>query len=422
MRKTILFIAIAFLAGCSSQKVVVATDSRFDASSAMKYQYENTQKAFEDFAIDSTLNRLKDEKDRDNVNFFRCLSEGDDANAQVLFDKCAASDTGFVRERLSFFAMHYYRGTDWKKIEELERKYKQITFFHDFVTAFSNINPFNVSFPLSDSVSIPFFKGSFSNSPIVELMVNGKRKKFLIDTGFSFTTISPETAKDCGIEAVRDSLSSSLQDANGFKKKDAGQYCSIKEMAIGDLRVKNHSVIIARNANLRIAGVKLTNYDGILGWNFLQNFRVRIDWRNNRFTLSRSLGSDSSMTPRVFYSITDPFVRLKLSNGRYANFHLDTGANDVTLFNSIETKYKCRNPKHRRSFDFGVVSNIFSKKVYYPDFSFLINGKLFVVDEVGKENRNEKLYFINGDGRIGTSLFKGRCLTFDYKSGLFEVE
>ena len=422
MNKIVLLTAVAFLAGCSSQKVIMTKDSRFDESKLVKFQYENVQQAFDDFAVDSVLARAADEYNKNYVNLFRYLSEGNDASAQVLFDRCAASDTGFVRKNLSSLMEYYFMRANWRRIGELERKHGMETSYHEFARAFASVASEEIHFPLADSASIPILRYNLGDTPIIELLVNGKKKRFLVDTGFSFTAITPETAKDCGIGAVGDSSSLGLVDGNGNYSRNAARLCAIKELAIGDLRVSNHTAIVTRNANLRIAGVKVTGWVGVLGWNFLQNFRVRIDWRNNRLTLSRSLGYDSTEAPRTLYALSSPFVRLMLSNGRYANFHFDTGANRVGLFNGIDTKYSSSKAKYGRSWSFVLVKSGRVKHVEYPNFSMYINGNLFTLDMVRKEDRMEKLYNISKDGRIGTSLFKGRCLTFDYKSGLFEVE
>jgi predicted aspartyl protease len=421
MRKIVLFTAMVFLAGCSSQKVIMTKDCQLDASNQIEFHYENIQQAFDDFAVDSVLARAADEYNKNYVNLFRYLSEGNDASAQVLFDRCAASDTGFVRKNLSCLMEYYFKRASWKRIGELERRYGMETSYHELARAFASAASEEIHFPLADSVSIPILRYNLGGTPIVELFVNGKKKKFLVDTGFSFTAITPETAKDCGIGAVDDSSNLGLVDANGNYSRNAARLCIIKELAIGDLRVSNHTAIVTRNANLRIAGVKVTGWDGIIGWNFLQNFRVRIDWRRNQFTLSPSVGCDSTMKPRILYSLSSPFVRLRLSNGRYANFHFDTGANRVGLFNSIETKYRSRG-KNGRSWSFALVKGGRVRHVEYPNFGMFINGNLFTFDKVKKMDRMEKLYNISKDGWIGTSLFKGRCLTFDYKSGLFEVE
>lgn len=420
MNKIVLLTAVVFLAGCSSQKVLMTKDSRLDESKLVKFQYENVQQAFDDFAVDSVLVRAADEYNKNYVNLFRYLSEGNDASAQIFFDRCAASDTGFVRKNLSCLMEYYFRRANWKRIGELERRYGMETSYHELARVFSAAAPEEIRFALADSASVPILRYNLGNTPIVELFLNGKKKRFLVDTGFSFTAVTPETAIDCGIGDVGDGLT--VVDANGNASRNAARFCSIKELVIGNLIVNNHTAIITRNANMRIAGVKVTHWDGVIGWNFLQNFRVRIDWRNNQLTLTRSLGYDSTMKPRTLYALSSPFVRLRLSNGRYANFHFDTGANKVGLFNSIETKYKSSHIKHRWSFSFAVVKNGMAKSVEYPDFSFFINGNLFTFDKVRREDRMEKLYYISKDGWIGTSLFKGRCLTFDYKSGLFEVE
>ena len=114
---------------------------------------------------------------------------------------------------------------------------------------------------------------------LVEVRANGRGPfQFAIDTGTSTTAITPEMAREIGV------ASSPIGAATtGGAQVDvtAGQLTSFQ---VGGAKVDNMAVVVADFFSMLSQAVG-TKLDGIVGHNFLQNFRVVIDYPGETFRL-----------------------------------------------------------------------------------------------------------------------------------------
>ena len=113
----------------------------------------------------------------------------------------------------------------------------------------------------------------------VETMVNGKGPfSFIVDTGASHSVISNQTAAKLGIlleeagccEATR---GRSAQGANGAV---AARTTTVDSLKVGDVESRNIEVAIVDLTNL--SRTLQQTLDGIIGKNFMQNYKVIIDY------------------------------------------------------------------------------------------------------------------------------------------------
>lgn len=121
--------------------------------------------------------------------------------------------------------------------------------------------------PIAPSkASIPFEKQG--QVVIVEAMLNKKTAaKFVVDTGASYTMISSAVAKELDIDTEQNRRTAPFQTANGVIQ---APLVSLDSITVGGMEIRNltaavHDVL----ADSRIAG--------LLGLNFLSNFRMDID-------------------------------------------------------------------------------------------------------------------------------------------------
>ncbi len=114
--------------------------------------------------------------------------------------------------------------------------------------------------------SVPFEK--HGQVVVIEAMLNKKTSaKFVVDTGASYTMISIATARELTIHPVHNQRTMPFQTANGVIQ---APLTSLESITVGGLEVKNltaaiHDVI----PDSKVAG--------LLGLNFLSNFRLDID-------------------------------------------------------------------------------------------------------------------------------------------------
>ena len=117
--------------------------------------------------------------------------------------------------------------------------------------------------------------------PLILVEVHANRKgpfQFAIDTGTSTTAITPELAKKLGIRG------SPIGPATTGGAPVAMTAGVINAFMVGGARMDDLTVVIADffTALSEAIGVKL---DGIVGYNYLRNYKVVIDYPNERLTL-----------------------------------------------------------------------------------------------------------------------------------------
>lgn len=114
---------------------------------------------------------------------------------------------------------------------------------------------------------------------LVDIFANGRGPfQFAIDTGTSTTAISPELAKQLGVET-----SPVGTGTTGGAPVDF-QTGSLPSFQLGGAKIDNTPVVVADFFAMLSAAVG-TNLDGIVGYNFLRNYKVVIDYPGENLTL-----------------------------------------------------------------------------------------------------------------------------------------
>jgi predicted aspartyl protease len=101
---------------------------------------------------------------------------------------------------------------------------------------------------------------------------------FAVDTGASSTVVSPELASILGIQLT---AIPHLTGAGGAIQASSGM---VKSLAVGNARIENLAFATADFLNM-LSQVVMTKIDGIIGYNFLKQFKVTIDYPNETFRL-----------------------------------------------------------------------------------------------------------------------------------------
>ena len=131
------------------------------------------------------------------------------------------------------------------------------------------------SLPLTKA-SVPFEKQG--QVVIVEATLNNKTAaKFIVDTGASYTMISSATARELSIDAGQNGQTVPFQTANGLIQ---APLISLQSIIVGGMEINNltaaiHDII----PDARVAG--------LLGLNFLTNFRMDIDTQKGLLHLEK---------------------------------------------------------------------------------------------------------------------------------------
>ena len=114
---------------------------------------------------------------------------------------------------------------------------------------------------------------------LVDVYANGRGSyQFAIDTGTSTTAITPEAARQLGVET---SPIGPITTGSARVSASAG---NLKSFQVGGARIDSMPVIVTDffDALSSVVGAKL---DGIVGYNFLRNYKVVIDYPNELLSL-----------------------------------------------------------------------------------------------------------------------------------------
>lgn len=127
-----------------------------------------------------------------------------------------------------------------------------------------------------DKASVPFQKRG--TVVIVPATINEKSAgKFVVDTGASYTMISQATAKELEIDLEKKLPTIPFQTANGIIQ---APLVTLSSIDVGGLQVKDLTAAV--HDVFPDPGVS-----GLLGLNFLSNFRMDIDTQNGVLHLER---------------------------------------------------------------------------------------------------------------------------------------
>jgi len=124
--------------------------------------------------------------------------------------------------------------------------------------------------------SVPFEKQG--QVIIVEATLNKKTAaKFVVDTGASYTVISSATAKELSIDTDQNTQPVTFQTANGMIQ---APLVSLQSITVGGMEINNLTAAVHDV-------VPDGKVFGLLGLNFLGNFRMEIDNQNGLLHLEK---------------------------------------------------------------------------------------------------------------------------------------
>ena len=159
--------------------------------------------------------------------------------------------------------------------------------------------------------------------------------EFILDTGASISIVTPEIAEGLGIKKTGEDEG---HGAGGKIKISLGK---IDSLAVGTCQIDNLEIGISEELNqiAKVMGVKI---DGNIGYDFLQNFRITIDYKQLKLSLSKfeleAFGDE--VFQEVNFKIANPEKPLilisALVNGKdNFQFALDTGASNCVISNQL---------------------------------------------------------------------------------------
>lgn len=206
----------------------------------------------------------------------------------------------------------YFINSEWKELEVLGlledesidksnriiakalRQFEQATF------SFSN-----------DKICIPM-KRSISGSPTIDVMINGRKKCFWLDTGAGMTVISDSIVKECGMALIENE---DLEVGNSTNQNFNSDLAIIDTIVIDNLTILNQSTLVLASDLLKIPiphSAKVMEIDGIIGWDIIQYLHLEIDYGKEKVMIQKHRQKDGEKNNLFFCGY--PIIKVKGKN------------------------------------------------------------------------------------------------------------
>ena len=161
---------------------------------------------------------------------------------------------------------------------------------------------------------------------VVDVEIQKKHYKFMFDTG-AFSIIPTSLEKKLSLKPLDEKIDT--VDAQG-KQARLSLY-KLPSLSLGGIEFKDFRVLSNDFASL--FPTSCLGFDGIIGYNFLQNLSVKIDYANHTITLSDQKIPHKGYvkTKMKFHTQYAPLIRFRVDK-RDIWVGLDSGKNDGLLF------------------------------------------------------------------------------------------
>lgn len=156
----------------------------------------------------------------------------------------------------------------------------------------------------------------------ITITVNEIDFKFILDTGAEVSVFTNTTLQKAGIDWNKED---SINVGSFNNTKSSMEVAFVKKIYIGELEVKNLPVLVADSETfmLKIFGIKLFEFDGIIGWDILRHLDFELDYISSELRIVETEGLE--MGSRIVNSDFPAIIVIDNKN-RMRVFGLDTGA------------------------------------------------------------------------------------------------
>ena len=242
---------------------------------------------------------------------------------------------------------------------------------------------------------------------LVDVMVNGKPAKFVVDSGAGLTVLNPDAAERLGI---KDGIPIKANGA-GSKAVDA-KLVRFKTLSMGGVEVTNDQAVVLELP-------EILQCDGLIGYSFLRHFATTFDYSKQTLVFGPSGKHEVLADERELEMKLDANIPLFPGSldGIKGWYNIDTGANQALTVhrpfidaNKLESKY----PKRRKAivgkgvggFAYGDKTSV--KSFELGGFEFKSVPSSFAGVEGGILSRNTSI------GNVGADVLRKFIMTLDY--------
>ena len=401
---------------------VVALEEMVLLNLTVSEKYEDFWEAVQHFDFDYINRHEVSDEQRNFVRGLELVMDGNYKDAEELYlTLFQSSNDSLYKENIaeilqSILAHH----SDWEALINLDAQLPgglddQNTV--GFAQAFQKSEKEAYYFP-KNIVKLPTDL-SVSGVPMVEVLVNGKKQKFWIDTGAEMSVLSSDIAEICGVGNLSEEKIVLGTSTEHTVESWPGM---IEEFRIGDLIINNHPVIIIDKKDLEFKLfkiIRLLKIDGIIGWNAIRNFHMEIDYQNGMTAILKP--EEQIIDQRNFHHACTPFLILSDTTGTPFRMFFDTGANKTKLFETALSKIDTTELSYSNAIIGGAGGTQKIKQIVLPAVSLILGNHRLNFGRLDAHGDGKKDFFYY-DGVIGSDIAKSGTLIIDFQNGHCELK
>lgn len=252
----------------------------------------------------------------------------------------------------------------------------------------------------------------------VPVIVSGKTKNFIFDTGANFSVIQRSVALEMNCEIIP--VQFDVSAITGAKVKS--DLAVVKEMFIGDLKCENVVFLVFDDKDLTFSEVNYS-IQGIIGFPVIRNLDEIHVTKDDELIIPKTpeLHTQSNMILNGFV----PVVQV-IQDSDTLQFTFDTGAAETSLNSAYYTKYKKRVEKKgkKKTLKSGGAGGMVEFEGYLlPKLTIAVGTSEVTLHDV--QLRKERVGDINSDsyGNLGQDFikqFNEMIISFKYSAILFK--
>ncbi len=422
--KCLLLLFVFVIGDCTTSKLTISSNNdEYDYVPKISVEYETSWEAIENIDFDY-LSHLP--LNNDQQQFYEALKsvvDGDLNKGVTQFQNLYHLSTDSLIKKHSEEILNklYFLRSNWEKIFELYAKSNSVSETENDIILFEAFNksPKESYFFPSQPTIIPMNPICFGSNPVIEVRVNGHKKKFWLDTGAGLSVVASDVAEECNIFPIGTEKTTA---GTGTSKRVSIRPALIEDLQIGELLIKNHPILIIDKSDMefRLLGIlRLLKIDGIIGWNAIQNMKIEIDYKNKRTIIEKPAKIETE--DRNLFWLGFPFVILKTPDGINLNFGLDTGANKTSIHKNILKKINIENAYNKNITDWAVGGLEKTETKMIPNIALILNGDVLHFNVIRISNP-KGVVFMKSDGMLGVDIAQNGCIIIDYLNGRFELK
>ncbi|WP_148947332.1 aspartyl protease family protein [Rossellomorea vietnamensis] len=262
-------------------------------------------------------------------------------------------------------------------------------------------------------------KLSFSGCPTIEVLINGKKKFFWLDTGAGMTVISSTLANECSMNLLKEKEMVVGNSTNQDLDTDLAFIHSIK---IKDLLIRNQPALVLSDNLLEIPlPDKKGNMviDGIIGWDIIQHLHLEIDYKAKEVLIQKPITKENK--DRNLFFCGAPFIKVSSLNEKPLYFGLDTGANKTHFGQPLLSKLD-NLVVENRLIHAGGIGDVKEREIQCINYlSIQFNSQQDITFANVRMMLSDFGSFFTPDGVFGSDIAKDGRLIIDYANRKVDV-